>query len=432
MILRDFRSILGCFICKNDGMNNKSDICKRIINKIRIKYYEQYFKYYPNFVKKKIRNKEAIVVAFILYDLSTWKSENLYLSMLDHYRFSPILAVTRNTNLAGNESKLIDYIESKKYKYVILNENQTINEQIHPDLIIYQRPYSEEPAKHRYYSNKKTLYVYVEYGVHGVLESWGINRIVDNLAWQSYFENELCAEGYRTKSRFKGRNIVVTGTPIMDDFSKPKELYTNPWKNNDTRKRIIWAPHHTIGNIHSQGMAYGTFLSIADEMLSIAETYKNHVYFAFKPHPQLYRNLVTLWGQSRTDAYYEKWKNMENSQYESGEYMSLFKYSDAMIHDCCTFTVEYLAMGKPVMYVVRDEKRTDNIDECSRRSFELHYHAYNAQDIRRFVENVIDNIDPRKEERMEFVDEYLRPPHGKSACENIMNAILGVEEYKDC
>ena len=84
------------------------------------------------------------------------------------------------------------------------------------------------------------------------------------------------------------------------------------------------------------------------------------------------------------------------------------------------------------MYVVRDEKRTDNIDECSRRSFELHYHAYNAQDIRRFVENVIDNIDPRKEERMEFVDEYLRPPHGKSACENIMNAILGVEEYKDC
>ena len=36
-----------------------------------------------------------------------------------------------------------------------------------------------------------------------------------------------------------------------------------------------------------------------------------------------------------------------------------------------------------------------------------------------------------KSEREHFYNKYLIPPHGKTACENIINAILGQEEYKD-
>ena len=68
--------------------------------------------------KKEIRSKNVIEVAFILYDLATWKSENLYLSMLKHCRFNPIIAITKNTFLLGNESKVIEYVKSKKYEYV--------------------------------------------------------------------------------------------------------------------------------------------------------------------------------------------------------------------------------------------------------------------------------------------------------------------------
>ena len=89
-----------------------------------------------------------------------------------------------------------------------------------------------------------------------------------------------------------------------------------------------------------------------------------------------------------------------------------------------------LTTGNPVMYVVRNERRTDNVNECARRSFYLHYHGHNIAEIKDFVEMVIDGRDKRKAERVDFVRHYLRAPHGKSACQNIINAILGVEEYK--
>lgn len=404
-----------------------------IIDKAKIYCKDILYRYYSVYKATKIRSKKTpIRVVFVLYDLSTWKTENLYLAMKADNRFYPILAITRNTNLLGHELDVIRYVEEKKYEYVFLDEEKTICEQLNPDLINYQRPYYEEPPKHRYLSNMSALHFFIDYGIHSVLEDWAVNRSLEVRAWQDYFENELCAEANRKHSRHKGRNIVVTGTPIMDTLASPKEQFKNPWKNTDNRKRIIWAPHHTIGNIHDTGMAFGTFLEIAEDMLKIAQEYQSSIYFAFKPHPQLYKNLVSVWGKERTDQYYAKWESMDNSQVEKGDYMGLFKYSDAMIHDCCTFTVEYLAIGNPVLYMVRDGRENGNVDDCSKRSFELHYHGKTSADIRKFLDNVIIGTDPRKEERMEFVNKYLRPPHGKTACENIMNAILGVEEYKNC
>lgn len=399
---------------------------------LKDKFYDFYFKLCPLWKTKRIRNKQtAINVVFLLYDLATWKSEDLYLAMLHHKRFNPILAITRNIHLKGHEQDVLTYLQEKKYDFIILDETKTILKQIPTDILIDQRPYDEVPKKHRYYRNKGALIVYLAYGCHSFNEDWAVNTPITLRAWQDYFENDLCASSVRLYARNKGKNAVITGNPNLDVLSsRKKEDFYNPWKNSDCRKRIIWAPHHTIGDIHLEGIKYGTFLDVADEMLDIAKQYREKICFAFKPHPQLYKNLLEVWGQERTDAYYEKWKSMENSQFENGEYMGLFKHSDAMIHDCATFTMEYLATGNPALYLDRVEHKTDNLNECAKRSFELQYHGKTIDDIRHFIDNVIVGVDPRKEERMEFVNHYLRPPYGKTACENIMNAILGVEEYK--
>lgn len=404
----------------------------KIINHFENLYLDLYFWYYPKYKIQKIRNhKEQIGVIFVLCDLSTWKTENLYLAMLKHDRFRPVLALTRNTHLLGHEKAVSNYLESKGYRYVVLDENQTITEQLHGDIVCYQRPYNEEPVKHWYTNNRKLLNIYIHYGFHSIIEKWNINGFMPTRAWQYYFENELCAEPHWQMSRFHGRNILVTGTPFMDSLSLPSSSFQNPWKNKDARKRIIWAPHHTIGDVHMQGMAYGTFLSIADQMLEIAEEYKDKVCFAFKPHPQLIKSLFKVWEKERIDRYFSRWMTMENSQYENGEYMGLFKYSDAMIHDCSSFINEYLATGKPALYLVREEHVWNNVDECTKQSFGFHYQGQNADDIRRFIDNIIAGRDERKEERLQYINQYLRPPHGQTACENIMNAILGKGEYKN-
>lgn len=408
-------------------------ILRRILSIIKRKLLLEYYRFNNKHKAIVLRKKStSINFVFILYDLSTWKTEKLYQEMLQHPRFNPILAVTTNKNLIGHEKCLINYLIENKYSFVRLDENKTISEQIPADILMYQRPYNEEPEKHQYSRNRGILMVHLLYGFHSLTDKWSVDLPMAMESWQDYYENELCADCVKHYSSFNGKNAVVTGTPNMDLLALPKNAFINPWKNNDSRKRIIWAPHHTIGDVHMQGIDYGTFLDVADKMLDIAECYKDKVYFAFKPHPQLYKNLLRIWSQDRIDAYYEKWTTLENSQYEDGEYMGLFKHSDAMIHDCATFTMEYLATGKPVMYIVRNTHHTDNLNDCAKHAFNLNYHGTNIVDIRNFIDNVIANVDPRKEERREFVNQFLRPPHGKTACENIMNAILGVEEYKDC
>ena len=59
----------------------------------------------------------------------------------------------------------------------------------------------------------------------------------------------------------------------------------------------------------------------------------------------------------------------------------------------------------------------------------MHYKAYENDEIEQFVVDVIDGRDEKKNERECFFKNYLVPPNGKTACENIMNSILGIAEY---
>ena len=228
------------------------------------------------------------------------------------------------------------------------------------------------------------------------------------------------------------KNLVSTGFPSIDDLiSAPK---IDPWKRQQKRKkRIIYAPHHSIGNLHAEGIAYSTFLELGELILNLAIKYKDETQWVFKPHPRLYDKLLTIWGKEKTDSYYRSWEELDNAQIEEGVYADLFKTSDAMIHDCSSFTIEYLTTKKPVMYLTHRENdhHQDNMLPYARRAFELHYKGFTKQLIEEFVNNVINGVDPLKSEREKYFEECLLPPHGKTACENIINAILGEAEYSN-
>jgi hypothetical protein len=180
------------------------------------------------------------------------------------------------------------------------------------------------------------------------------------------------------------------------------------------------------------GIEYSTFLDNADFMLDMAVKYRDQVQWAFKPHPILRGKLEKIWGRERTDAYYRKWQELENCQLENGAYQALFLYSDAMIHDCGSFTVEYHLTGKPVLYLVNGKNHQSNITRFSRQGYDLHYKAKTTAEIEQFIINVINDVDPLLSQRLKFRAENLIAPNGKTACENIIHAILGEEEYKNC
>ncbi len=377
-----------------------------------------------------VRQKKEIRVVFVLTEVAAWKTEPLYQMMRNHSRFKPLLAVTRSIDIPSAYEKLLEYLNLKQYTYFELDLSKTIITQLHPDILFFQKPYEGSyPFLHSPLKNRFTLLAYVPYGFHNVMEPWTYNLYIHQNCWQHYHENSMCAKASKEHLQKNRESVVITGVPMMDELLISKDCLNDVWLDTKRRKRIIYAPHHTIGDNNASGISYSTFLENADFILSLAKRYESETYWAFKPHPSLKDKLYAVWGAKRTDTYYKKWAEMENSQFENGKYIELFKFSDAMIHDCSTFTQEYLYTKNPVLYLVRDEHHTDNLNEFAKESYNLHYHARNHADIEQFIKNIINGNDILKGKRIEFFKKALLPPNGKTACENIINAILGEEEY---
>lgn len=398
---------------------------KKIAEKIICKIYRTTI---PQKVKL-LRKKDIIKVLFVVSEASKWKTEYLYLAMQNHKRFAPIIGITLKTDNKPSESAksllhLISYLDSKKYDYVELIREDYIKTYIKPDIIIYSEPYSSTILRgFNYLHNLSSLFISITYGFHSVLLPFNHFGGIKDFAWFDCYENSSTAEDAKKYIKRKRKNIVVTGLPMSEIFLKYKPAST-PWKNYDHRKRIIWAPHHSIG-FDYETITYGNFLKIAESMRELAEKFKDKVYWAFKPHPLLKYKLELIWGSDKTNEYYSYWQNSDHSQLEEGEYVDLFMQSDAMIHDCDTFTIEYLYANKPVMYLYSSQHHNDCLNSFAIESLKMHYSGYDIADIYAFVDNIVNNIDILEDNRTEFYNTKLNVLNGKEASNNIISVILG-------
>lgn len=416
-------------------MLNSKSIYLLIRNCFRLPILCYYRRRIPKLVKQ-VRQKEKIKVLFVLSDISLWKTEGLYQTMLRHPRFEPILGTTLITADIASESirkynNLIKYLDKAEYQHIEIYESNL--DIIKPDIIFYQEPYNGViPEKVFYYTQslKGALICYVPYSMHTLAikpsNKWIIDWEMHRYCWQIYVENKITA-GFGKLSILKGKNIRITGMPIQDVLSQPKEKFNNPWvKQSSNKKRIIFAPHHSIPSKGYPGNL-SKFLDVADIMVSLTRQYKDSIQFAFKPHPFLKKKLVDVWGKEKTNNYYRFWDESENTQLCEGEYLDLFKYSDAMIHDCDSFTLEYCYVKKPVMFLTSKEGikvREEDLNDFGKMAFNLHDKGDEAISIERFIRSVIRGEDDKQEQRTFFYKNYLLPPNHKKASENIINAIL--------
>lgn len=382
---------------------------------------------------KTLRKKKEIKVLFVLHELGSWKTETLYLRMLQNPRFkTQLLLVPTVEKYSFNILK--EYLNKRGYPYEIIDKGESIKNKLHPDIIFYGKPYQGILHwKFFFENNLYALFCNVAYCFRNRNSPHLKKIFFSEYVWQEYVENYKIIEEKYNILKCNVKNLINTGLPIMDTLLLNKLYFEDPWlplPNN--KKRIIYAPHHTLETptaTFSSPFYYSTFLEYADFMLAMAEKYQDKVQWAFKPHPLLRSKLYEVWGTEKTDDYFKRWNDMENTQIDEGEYMGLFKHSHAMIHDCGSFKLEYLYTNNPVMYLLKEKTEYDYENWQTTKALELHYKGKNKTDIEQFILNVIDDKDIMKEERKEFVDKYLTPPNGKSACDNIIHAILGEEEY---
>lgn len=395
-----------------------------------------YFRKCHKQILNNLNNRESLNIVFFAMNLSMWRYQHLYekLSSISCFKtyivLSPCISYTIEQQKKDIDA-LRQYFTKLNVDYIDYNFDHPvkvdIRKSLNADILFYPQPYKNllcsEYDCRNYYDK---LLCYYPYAFWTVLGDWSYNTFFHNIAWKLYYSTELHKQDAIKYSNNHGNNVSVVGYPTADDF-----LYgsvKDVWKPQPQKvKRIIWAPHFTISKERSV-VVHSNFLWMSDFMLDIAHLYKDQLQIAFKPHPRLLTELYVHpdWGKEKADAYYAKWSNGDNTQLDEEDFKDLFMTSDAMIHDCGSFTVEYHYSLKPVMYILQDSTNyTDTLSDFGKEALKAHYIGKNKEDILHFVDSVVLNDkDKMFQIRKDFYQQYLLPPNGKSVAENTVNDLL--------
>lgn len=385
-------------------------------------------------IVRRLQHKDKIKVAFFAIHSSVWKYDYLYRLMCEHPRFEPVVVVCPVVNY-GFENMLLEMdkcyemFKQKGYNVVRTYDVATktymdVKECVHPDVVFYTNPYKGLIDDRYYITNFLdclTCYVPYNYGNSNFYEMFN-NELMHNLVWRLYVETDEHLHYSKLYASNKGKNAQVTGYPGIDRFIDKTYLIKQYWKEDKAKKKIIWAPHHTFQE--GEVVSYSCFLTYHQIMIDLACKYRDEIQIAFKPHPLLKIKLDKYWGKEKADKYYAQWKNMSNTILVDGDYVDLFLSSDAMIHDCGSFIIEYLYTLNPVLRLENGIDPSTEFNPFAEECLALHYHAYNAEEIESFIKNVIAGIDPLKEKRLHFYDRKLLPPNKTMPSQNIINNLI--------
>jgi hypothetical protein len=390
-----------------------------------------------------VRNKKKIKVAFFLIHESVWKYEGVYKIMEKDELFEPIVIICPYRTY-GEETMLCeinnsyDSFSTKGYNVIkTLKKDGTwldVKNELKPDIVFFTNPYFLTKLDYYILNYPDTLTFYVPYSFMITDRTkMQYNQELHNLVYKIFHETIIHQKLAKSYSLNKGINSIVTGYPGLDPIFESKNIQFREemWKtSNDNTKKIIWAPHHTIEEENSL-FNYSNFLYYSDFFLELADKYKDFISIAFKPHPILKAKLKKHpeWGESKTNNYYLQWEKQKNCQLHEGEYIDLFISSDAMIHDCGSFLVEYISTNKPSLYMIRDKSILNGFSDLGKEIIDCHYISYTKSDVENFVKEVIiDGNDNLKKERECLIENYLHPPFGKSASQNIFDEIIKILE----
>lgn len=387
---------------------------------------------------KSLKGKEKLEVAFFLTIPGMWKADYLFKLMQELPDFHPyivILPYSSFKNFSKEETfvtvkRTEEFIRSKGFEYIIPYDEEKgkwfdIKSKLDPDIVFFSSPYKDNlPEYYLYhYLDKGTFYI--PYGFTSMnCYNTNYNLVFPNLVGCHLVETDMHVSFAKKYGRSNGKNYAVVGCPGAEVYLRKDYNSPDVWKPQDTiKKKIIWAPHHSIDG--EGGLNVSTFLTFCDAMLDIANKFKDKVQFAFKPHQTLKFKLEILWGTEKTQLYYHQWETLSNCQLVESGYSDLFIHSDAMIHDSGSFTTEYLFVNKPVMYLVKNDVEIRNqFNDFGIKAFDQHYKGKTLSDIENFIEEVvIAGNDPMKSQRQQFFAQYLASKDGKLPSECIVEYI---------
>ena len=365
---------------------------------------------------EKIRRKDKIKIGFYFDSTSKWCGDELYNLLAKDKRFEPTIFIyPTGNNLTRKEFQQ----DIEKFKARGLNvsvvKNATVDIPVQ-DILIQTSPYDDNVPRDFRLINLKftTLLIYIPYS-HTTASRDGFIRYNPFLRvlWKAFFPSTTSLEYYHSTCSVGIPRAIFSGYPRMDIFFNKNANFKFDWKmTRPDSKKIIWAPHHTTSDSKTS-LKYSTFQWNHQFMYEFAKAHPE-ISWVVKPHPWLFRVAVSMHVFPSLEAcqeYFQKWNDLPNAQvYTGAYYQDIFATSDGMIHDCGSFIAEYQYVDKPMIYLMRPEKKFNGLGE---KILETAY-LVDGKDLDAIAATMqrvfIEGDDYKAVERREVFDKYLNYP----------------------
>ena len=401
---------------------------------LKVKQNLKYIETNQKRVLKKLQHKLPLNVIFYVYDEAKWKAQSVYDFMVQDERFNPKIVVTKNCAVEGNANyqtkedvkRCYEFFKKKgmnvEYGYELSphpcpspagrGEDLYIPlEQFKPDIIIYSHPWYVYKTQGPVVCSKFALTFYIPYFIV-IAEKWfEYDLRFHKYLFKHYVLSEDIKQSYGSKMPNKGKNLEAVGHPILDYYylhSEEKE-----------KKYTIYAPHWTVcGN----NIRFGTFDWSGYKILEFAKAHPE-LNWVFRPHPLFYNFIISsnYMSKEELDNYYDEWRKIGFIS-EGGDYLGLFKESNALITDCGSFIMEYFVSENPMIHLVSEQFEGNSVVQAVDKES---YIARNIDELYEHLNTVLLNKnDYKKEQRIQLL-QNLNLKNSYSA-KRIIDDILNV------
>jgi hypothetical protein len=312
-------------------------------------------------------------VVFFVSQPQMWSSDSLYERLRADLRFFPEIIVFPNheagtdARASSCESANLFFVEknfSVRKGYDPDSKRFLSLAEIEPDIVFFDQPHMGLPEEISYGAVSQTaLTCYIPYGFEvSRLNEWSFGTDFHNRVWRIFSQTDWQRNQFFRYGAISAANVAVVGYPKFDDYTSPlpADAYRFWKQGRNAKRRVIWAPHWSIGG--NNVLNYGTFCEYAETLLLLASRYPQ-IDWVVKPHQRLYVELCcqNVMTPSEVRSYFERWRLLPNADvYDGGSYIDCFRTSDALITDCGSFLPEYLPTGKPILHLIHPKSKGYN------------------------------------------------------------------------
>ena len=376
-------------------------------------------------VRERVGARGCVKVYFVCHEIAQFTFQGIYDAMKGLSRFDPYVFCSNQwVRSEGATENIHDYFRRKGMKTV-----DAVDPQSPPDVVFFCI-FDKDSIS---ISDMSALSVlcYIPY-------SWMLSVASDDYFWRcdklAYFARVYTPTERESRLALSGRCIyphavVCSGNPKMDELAHSSAAGAAAVWKTKSAKRIIWAPHWSVGCASD----LGTFDIYCRKMIDFLKVH-GEIEVCLKPHPMLKARLGSqkmieelrskgwYWRDAIMDGkdydlFLAEWNALPNASImDSGGYGDLFASSDAMMLDSISFIAEYMAYNRPMCFLCKDDtqdKLKGRFNDIGWDLLSANTLAFNWDSAQKFMMDVVDGKDLNGERRLEMRDRYLMRNFGK-------------------